>query len=119
MPSLRHCKSIARLMLVWFAMYLGAAMASQVVAPRSLEVICSSSGVMKVLVRAADGSVSEVSKPMLDCPACMPIGAPPPAALVQAEPAQPLAHMLRSVPAAIIAALTAAPPPGRGPPALS
>jgi len=32
---------------------------------------------------------------------------------------QPLAYVLQSIPAAIIAALTAAPPPARGPPAFS
>ncbi len=122
MPSmffLRHCKSIARLVLVWFALSLGAAVASPIVAPKALEVICSGSGVMKILVRAADGSVTEVSKPMLDCPACATLGAPPPVIGVQVVPAQPLAYALQSIPSAHIAALTAAPLPARGPPTRS
>jgi hypothetical protein len=35
------------------------------------------------------------------------------------EPVLPLAYVLQSIPSAIIAALTAAPPPARGPPAFS
>lgn len=115
----RQCKSIARLVLVWFAMSLGAAVASPIVAPQGLEVICSGSGVMKILVRAADGTATEVSKPMLDCPACATLGAPPPVLVLQVAPAQPLAYALQSIPSAPIAVCTAAPLPARGPPTRS
>jgi hypothetical protein len=56
----------------------------------------------------------------MDCPLCATSSAPPPPVLrLSAEPAQPLAHVLQSIPAAHIAALTAAPLPARGPPAFS
>ncbi len=120
MVFLRRSRFLARLVLAWFVLSLGAAVASPIVAPQGLEVICSSAGVMKVLVRAADGSVSEVSKPMLDCPACAaPVAAPPPVVGTQVVPPQPLAYALQSLPSAHIAARIAAPLPARGPPASS
>jgi hypothetical protein len=71
---------------------------------------------MKVLVKAADGSTSEVASNTMDCPLCAPMAAPPPAAGMAVEPAQPLAYALQGIPAAHIAARTAAPLPARGPP---
>ena len=116
MQTLRNAHLITRFVLVWFALSIGAAIASPLIKPQAMELICSGSGVMKVLVKNDDGSSTEVASRMLDCPLCASISAPPPAAKTVAEPAQPLAHVLQSIPAAHIAALTAFPPPGRGPP---
>jgi hypothetical protein len=115
----RHASQLARFMLVWFVLSLGAAIASPMVSPQSMELICSGSGVMKVLVKNTDGSSSEATARMADCPLCASVSAPPPTPQTQVEPAQPLAHVLQTIPAAVMAAQTAAPPPGRGPPALS
>jgi hypothetical protein len=122
MQALQHLRNatwIARLVLVWFALSMGAAVASPLVNPQATELICSGSGVMKVLVKNADGSSTEVVSRMADCPLCASVSAPPPAAQVVTEPLQPLGFVLQSIPAAHIAALTAAPPPARGPPAFS
>ena len=119
MQGLRHARRLARFVLAWFVLSIGVAIASPIVHPKALELICSGNGVMKVLVKAADGSVEEGSAPMLDCPLCASIAAPPPFIHVFTEPEQPLSYALQTVPAAHIAALTAAPPPGRGPPARS
>ena len=119
MPSLqtlRNARLIARLVLVWFALALGAAIASPLVSPKAMELVCSGSGAMKLLVKADDGS-TEISTHALDCPLCTSLGAPPPVARTDAPSAQPLAHVLRTIPAARIAALTGAPLPARGPPA--
>ena len=116
MQALRTIPHLTRLVLVWFALYLGAAVASPVVAPQRFEVICSGSGMVKLLVKADNGEPS-ASTSAMDCPLCAPGGAPPmPAVLPQMRPAQPLAYATRSIPAARIAALTAAPLPARGPP---
>lgn len=121
LQSLRSAHRITRLVLVWFVLSLGAAIASPLVNPQATELICTGTGVMKVLVINADGTIddggTEVASRMLDCPLCASVSAPPPAARATAEPAQPLGYVLQSIPAAHIAALTAAPPPGRGPPA--
>ena len=119
----RSARRLARAMMVWFVLSLVAAIASPLVHPQATELICSGTGVMKLLVKNADGTIddggTEVVSRMLDCPLCASISAPPPAAKATAEPAQPLGFRLQTIPAAHIAARTAAPPPGRGPPSYS
>lgn len=41
MSSLRHTKLLARFVLVWFALSIAAAIASPLVRPQALELICS------------------------------------------------------------------------------
>jgi hypothetical protein len=118
MHTLRRAHLAARFVLVWFALSIGVAIASPIVKPQAMELICSGSGAIKVLVKTGDAS-TEQSGHTLDCPLCANLSAPPPVARLTAEPAQPLAHVLQSIPAAHIAALTAAPLPARGPPAFS
>lgn len=119
LQTFRSAHRIARLVLVWFVLSLGVAVASPLVNPQATELICSGAGVMKLLVKNADGSSTEVASRMLDCPLCAFSSAPPPNVKVAAESAQPLAHVLQALPAGHIAARTAAPPPGRGPPDFS
>lgn len=118
MHTLRNAHLLARFVLVWFALSIGVAIASPLIKPQAMELICSGAGVMKVLVKTDDGS-KEVSSHTLDCPLCASIGAPPPVARLTAAPVSPLAYVLQSIPAAHLAALTAAPPPARGPPTFS
>ena len=116
---LRNAHLLARFVLVWFALSIGVAIASPIVKPQAMELVCSGAGVMKLLVKTDDGS-KEVVSHTLDCPLCATSSAPPPPmARLSVEPAQPLAYVLQSIPAAHIAALTAAPLPARGPPAFS
>jgi hypothetical protein len=120
MQILRNAHLIARFVLVWFALSIGVAIASPIVKPQSIAVICSGVGAMKILIQTDDGS-RELGCNTLDCPLCGMLGAapPPPAATAKLAPMQALGHGLQTIPAAILAALTAAPPPARGPPALS
>ena len=116
MQFLRNAHLIARFVLVWFALSIGAAIASPLVKPQAMELICSGAGMMKVLVKTDEGS-KEVVSYSLDCPLCASSSAPPPPLVrLSFDPAQPLAYVLQSIPAAHIAALTAAPLPARGPP---
>jgi hypothetical protein len=117
MQTLRNAHLIARFVLVWFALSIGVAIASPIVKPQSMEVICSGSGVMKLLVKSDEGS-KVVSLHTPDCSLCASAYAPP---IMQwsIEPVQPLAHVLQSIAAAHIASRTAAAPPARGPPAFS
>lgn len=117
MQSLRNAHLLARLVLVWFALSIGVAIASPLVKPQAMELICSGAGVMKVLAKTDDGA-KELSGHTLDCPLCASLGAPPPVARQVAEPQPSLSHALQPIAAAHIAALTAAPLPARGPPSL-
>lgn len=105
-------------MLVWLVLSLGAAVASPLVQPQALELVCSSAGVMKLLVISADGA-EELTSVSMDCPLCLHIAAPPPVAHSVSVPFQPLSFALQPVAAAHIAARTASPLPPRGPPAFS
>ncbi len=118
MHCLRSARNLARFVLVWFVLSLGAAVASPMVKPQSMELVCTGTGVIKVLVKSDDG-VKEVSSHTLDCPLCATAGTPPPVTQAKVEPVFPLSHVLQPIAAAHIAWLTAAPLPARGPPAFS
>ena len=117
MSRLRHARMLARLVLAWFVLSLGVAVASPIVRPQAMQLVCSSAGAIKVIVQTADGA-QELGAGHLDCPLCVLTGAPPPVAAVTLPMPQPLGLALRPNPAARIAAATGAPLPARGPPAL-
>ena len=114
--TLRHARQLTRFVLVWFALSLGVAMASSLVAPKAMDMVCASGGVMK-LVASADGDEAPSSSAM-DCPLCMSVAFPPAPLAQQAVKPSPLAHALQPIAAAHIASATAPPLPSRGPPAL-
>lgn len=118
LPAFRRNAFLRWLALAIFSLSLGAAAASPMVHPQALELVCSSAGMVKLIVHADDGQVFEHAGMGADCPLCVSGGAPPPvaAALKIALPL-PLGRALQSIPAARLAAATAAPFPARGPPA--
>jgi hypothetical protein len=118
MQTLRNAHLLARFVLVWFALFIGVATASPLIKPQAMELICTGMGMMKLQVQGDDGS-PDLKANTLDCPLCATSYAPPPFARLTPEPVQPLAYVLQSIPSATLAALTAAPPPARGPPAFS
>ncbi len=118
MQTLRHARFLARFVLVWFALALGVAIASPLVNPQSIEMVCGSGGAMKLIVKSDDGSQA-TSSHTLDCPLCMTPAAPPPVLTLPVLAPSPLAHALHPLVAAHIASRTAAPLPPRGPPVLS
>lgn len=120
MQILRNAHLLARFVLVWFALSIGVAIASPLVNPQGIEVICSGAGGMKLLVQTEDGS-RELGCNTLDCPLCGMLGAapPPPAATARLAPQSALAYVMQHIPAAVLASLSAAPPPARGPPLIS
>lgn len=118
MQALRHARFLARLVLAWFVLSLGVAIATPLVQPQSLELICATGGAMKLIVKNADGTAQERGH-TLDCPLCATVAAPPPVLTPVVVAPSSLAHALQPVAAAHIAARTAAPLPPRGPPTLS
>ena len=54
MQVLRRSTFLARLVLAWFVLSLGVAVASPLVKPQDVQWVCSGSGMLKVLVSADD-----------------------------------------------------------------
>lgn len=109
---------VARWVFAWFVLSIGVAIASPVVQPMSMELVCSPAGAVKLMVHTDDGA-QEMGAGHLDCALCLPGGAPPPLTVAIDLPTPlPLGHAVQPIEAARIAAATAAPPPARGPPAL-
>lgn len=114
--TLRNSPWLAKLALLWFALTLGAAVASPMVNPQTELVICTAAGMQKVVLND-DGTVTTSDAgDGLFCPMCMTGGAPAPFVLNTVSPPQHLGHVMQSIVAARLAALTAAQPPARGPP---
>ncbi len=117
LQTLRNAHLITRFVLVWFALFIGVAVASPLVKPQSSQMVCSAMGGMKMVVDDA-GDTPTVSGGM-ECPLCAQITAPGTPVALSLEVASDLAHALRPIPSAHIAWLTGSPLPPRGPPALS
>jgi hypothetical protein len=113
--TLRSSPWLARVALLWFALTLGVAVASPIVHPQSELVICSGVGMQKVVLND-DGTVTTSSVSGMSCPLCLVGGAPPLTSTLTVAPAHGLSYVLQSAPASHLTALTAAPPPARGPP---
>jgi hypothetical protein len=118
MQALRHARFLARLVLAWFALSLGVAIASPLVNPQSMELVCASGGAMKLIVKNADGGDGQRGH-TFDCPLCASLGAPPVALAVTATLAPDLAHVLRTRVVAPTVGRAAAALPARGPPSRS
>ncbi len=117
MQLLRRAHWISRLVLVWFALFIGAAVASPILKPAGGQMVCSAMGGMK-MVMADEGQPPSATASM-DCPLCAPLIPPPAAQAHRFEPASALANALQPTLAARIPGLTGAPLPPRGPPALN
>ena len=116
MQAFRQLRHLTRFVLVWFALSLGVAMASSLVAPKATELVCTSGGMLKLV--AVDGTDSAApSHGQLDCALCLPMALPPAPCAVPLVQVSPLSHALQAIAAAHIASATAPPLPSRGPPA--
>ena len=118
MQTLRRARLLARFVLAWFVLALGVAVASPLVKPPSTELVCSSGGAMKLIVKSDDGKQAP-SAHTLDCPLCITVGAPPPSLHLPAAVPSATAQAPRPIAAAHIAGRTAAPLPPRGPPSFA
>lgn len=116
MQALRNASFLARLVLAWFALAVGVAVASPVVKPQGIELLCSGGGGMKLLVTGEDGSGPAAGGHTLDCPLCASLDAPPDSAENPPQAQRPSMGVLLSLADVRAAALVAARPPARGPP---
>jgi hypothetical protein len=115
MQTLRNAHLIARFVLVWFALSIGVAIASPMVKPQGMQLVCSGAGAMKVIVAGDDGKLPSTSH-TLDCPLCASISAPPPMEILAFSAVAPVAFALPAPDAHSVFFVLAAPPPARGPP---
>lgn len=115
MQTLRHAHLLARLVLVWFVLSLGVAVAAPLVQPQSMQLVCTASGAMKLVTSSAD-STEAPTLHLLDCSLCVAVAPPPAPPVVAVAAPQPLAFALGRLPAVRIAAKSGAPLPPRGPP---
>lgn len=118
MNAVRPIRNLARLVLAWFMLALGVAVASPLIKPQSWHMVCSTSGVVKLLNVDADGA-AQAGGHTVECPLCWLAGAPPPAPdRLSPLPVITLAPL--PAPASTPLASRSAPPlPARGPPAFS
>lgn len=132
--TLRQPSGIARWVLVWFALYLGVAVAAPWVRPQAMTLACGATGGLKLVLldsstasasSAADTPAGPNATPdepraghTLDCPLCMTASAPPPL-LVAYQPLSPdCPHALLPLEVARLATLIDGPGQARAPPAL-
>jgi len=115
METLRRAHRLARLVLAWFVLSVGVALAAPVLHTQALDVVCSGAGGMKVM----SGDASDAGHRhdhMGDCSMCVLTGAPSVdiAFAAQRPPSAAPAPVL------VVAhsAQAASPYPARGPPVL-
>ena len=106
---------LARLVLVWFALFVGLAIASPILNPTETQMVCSSAGGMKMVASGEEGANAKLTANM-DCPLCAPVDVPLQVCNTFFDHTSPLAHSLHPIAAALIAAHSAPPLPSRGPP---
>lgn len=116
MHALRTSSLLARLILAWFVLTVGAAIASPIVHPQALQLVCTTGSTVKMVVVGEDGSATDLGHHTLDCAMCLGASAPPPPVQQHAQRHEALAHALTPTVAAALAAIVGAPLPARGPP---
>ncbi|QBK03662.1 DUF2946 domain-containing protein [Hylemonella gracilis] len=119
MQTLRRARFLARLVLAGFALALGVAIASPIVQPKAMELVCAADGVVKLIARGGDDGAIANHAHTLDCPLCVQVLTPPSLSLPVAAHDAPPSYAPRPWMTAHIAGRTAAPLPPRGPPASS
>ena len=116
MQHVRNAHLLARFVLVWFALSIGFAIASPLVKPQSVQLVCSASGAVKIIADGGDDETGALRN-TLDCPLCAAVSAPLPQSSIQALVRMDLPTALQLRPVIQQPRRSAAPFPPRGPPA--
>lgn len=122
MQWLRSTRSLTHLVLVWFVLAFGAAVASPLLKPEAMTLVCSANGGLKLLASSPDSDEAGNDRvPQtghgLDCPLCLALDVPWVFASVFVPFESPLAPQMRTAVVAHLAVVAGAPLPPRGPPA--
>jgi hypothetical protein len=113
LQSLRNAHHLTRLVLVWFALFVGVAVASPLVNPEGVQLVCTTAGSVKLL--QLDGEEAQGSQHGLHCPLCLPVAAPPVVDVPASVPAG-LSYALLPKEQARLASLIGLPWQARAPP---
>ncbi len=110
---------LARLVLVWYVLFVGVSVLASTLQPKTLEVVCSSMGMMKVVVQGEGGD--DQVRSSMDCSLCAHAtpALPPPSVAHLAHVTDARSHIVQRLPEAVLIASTASPLPSRGPPVLN
>lgn len=106
----------ARWVLAWYVLFVGVSVLAATLQPKTMEVVCSTMGIMKVVVQG-EGDAAPLSSSM-DCPLCAHAtpALPPSTVAALAHVPDARAHIVQALPEALLLARTAPPLPSRGPP---
>jgi len=109
-------RCLVRLVLVWYVLFVGVSVLAATLQPKTMEVVCSSMGLMKVVVQGEGGDAQVRSS--MDCPLCAHAtpAMPPPTVAALAHVPDARSHIVQRLPEAVLTARTAPPLPSRGPP---
>jgi hypothetical protein len=113
--TLRRSHTLARLVLVWFVLAMGVAIAAPAVQPLDLGGICSASALTQSQQAEAGGTADHHT---LQCVLCLGVGAPPVAALAPFGANFVADVQVPHAPAVVALALRNSPLSARAPPAL-
>lgn len=118
--SLLTFHHLVRTVLLMYVLTLGVAMASPLMKPDAMNLICTSTGYKLVGTSTdADQGKSSAQTHLLDCPLCVATTLPVVLASDSIfEPPHALSYATQSIPAARLAATVSAPLPARGPPSI-
>ena len=121
MQTLRNAHLLARLVLVWFVLFVGVSVASPLVNPDGVQLVCSTAGSVK-LVSSDAGAQSGLDDSerghSMHCPLCLPL-AMPPAVTIEAWVHVGLSFALDTLERARLASLVGLPWQARAPPSFS
>lgn len=116
LQNLRNACWITRIVLLWLALFLGAAVASPLVRSGDTQMVCSPTGGMKLVDIEQDGDLMIGAG--MDCPLCMHWFAPLAEAMATLQPFG-LGQALRPPESARLTSLVGPPWLARGPPSAS
>lgn len=115
LPTRTRRPTWANAVMVWLLLAFAVALASPVVHPKSIELLCTGTGSVKLLIGGSDDTDTTVSMSP-DCVLCVQGSAPPPSAPLHASAPHNLVYALQPVAQLNAAWRTAPPLPARGPP---
>ena len=115
MDTLRSLNRLRWWVVVWLVFSMGATLASPLVQPRTMELICSSGSGATLMVHSGSGN-AVLDTLGMDCALCL-LGAAPPQPASRIQPPLAVADFTPPPPHEVPAlSPMAAPPPARGPP---
>jgi Protein of unknown function (DUF2946) len=130
MQAFRQLRSLTRFVLVWFALFIGVATSAPLVGGDGLQMVCTGTGVMKLIDSSDDGKTIDLNGGAgraagtkaaagMDCPLCAsvaPVSLPTPVTFAPVAAANLFVYRAQLVPPSLQSAPAL---PSRGPPHIS